>query len=111
MYGINNCDTIKKAKSWLNEHQIDFDFHDYKKLGTDETQLKSWVQELGWQQLINQRGTSWRKLDETRRHSMNNQDAIQVMQENPSIIKRPLLIVGDQKVLGFKSDQYQQLFN
>ena len=111
MYGINNCDTIKKAKSWLNEHHIDFDFHDYKKLGIEHSQLTQWVQQLGWEQLINKRGTSWRKLDESSKQNMDDQLAVTVMMDNPSIIKRPLLVMGEQKILGFDQQQYQQLFS
>ena len=111
MYGINNCDTIKKAKSWLNEHHIDFDFHDYKKLGIEHSQLTLWVQQLGWEQLINKRGTSWRKLDESSKQNMDDQLAVTVMMDNPSIIKRPLLVMGEQKILGFNQQQYQQLFS
>ncbi len=108
MYGIPNCDTIKKARNWLKEHQIEYQFHDYKKQGTDENQLKDWLQELGWEQLINKRGTSWRKLDENTRGNMDNQLALEVMLSNPSIIKRPLLILNDQTVLGFNEKTYQQ---
>ena len=111
MYGINNCDTIKKAKAWLNEHHIDFDFHDYKKLGIEHSQLTLWVQQLGWEQLINKRGTSWRKLDESSKQNMDDQLAVTVMMDNPSIIKRPLLVMGEQKILGFNQQQYQQLFS
>ena len=108
MYGIANCDTIKKAKNWLKDHAIEYQFHDYKKLGTDKSQLFEWLQELGWEQLINKRGTTWRKLDESTKASMDNNAAIKIMQDNPSIIKRPLLIINDQKILGFKEDIYQQ---
>ncbi len=108
MYGIPNCDTIKKARNWLKTHQIDYQFHDYKKQGTDESQLTNWLQELGWEQLINKRGTTWRKLDENTKSSMNNQAALKVMQNKPSIIKRPLLLLKNQKILGFKEDTYQQ---
>jgi len=108
MYGIPNCDTIKKARKWLTQHNIKYQFHDYKKLGTDEQQLQNWLQELGWEQLINKRGTTWRKLDESIKSSMDNEAAIQVMQDNPSIIKRPLLILKDQKILGFNENTYTQ---
>jgi len=108
MYGIPNCDTIKKARKWLTQHNIDYQFHDYKKLGTDELQLQNWLQELGWEQLINKRGTTWRKLDEKTKSTMDNQAAIKVMQDNPSIFKRPLLILQDQNILGFNENTYTQ---
>lgn len=108
MYGIPNCDTIKKARNWLKSNDIDYQFHDYRKQGTDENQLKTWLQELGWEQLINKRGTSWRKLDEDTKAKMDNKLAIQIMTDNPSIIKRPLLVINDHKILGFNETAYQQ---
>lgn len=110
MYGIANCDTIRKARNWLKSNDIDYQFHDYKKNGTDIQQLTDWVLQLGWQQLINKRGTTWRKLAEDTRSSMNDQLSIQLMTENPSIIKRPLLVTGNKIILGFKENIYQQEF-
>ena len=101
MYGIPNCDTIKKARNWLQQHEIEYQFHDYKKQGTDESQLQDWLHDLGWEALINKRGTSWRKLDEKTKATMDTQSAIKIMLDNPSIIKRPLLVLKDQKILGF----------
>ena len=109
MYGIANCDTIKKARHWMSQHEIDYQFHDYKKLGTDEEQLKSWIAEFGWEKIINRRGTSWRKLDESIRNSMDDSSALGVMQENPSIIKRPLLEVGQHRILGFNEAEYARV--
>lgn len=111
MYGIPNCDTIRKARKWLQQHAVNYRFHDYRKQGTDETQLKSWVDELGWEKLINKRGTSWRKLDEPTKAGMNDDSAIRVMLDNPSIIKRPLLQLRDRLILGFDESVYQQEFN
>jgi arsenate reductase (glutaredoxin) len=108
MYGIANCDTIKKARRWLTQNNIEVEFHDYKKLGTQQDQLQRWVQHFGWEQLINRRGTTWRKLDQATRDSMDDSRAIAVMQENPSIIKRPLLEIGDEYILGFNEQQYKQ---
>ena len=110
MYGIPNCDTIKKARNWLKSHDIEYQFHDYKKQGTDENQLTSWLQELGWEKLINKRGTTWRKLDDKTKSTMDNQFAIQIMSDNPSIIKRPLLVMNKQIILGFNENTYQQEF-
>jgi arsenate reductase (glutaredoxin) len=106
MYGIANCDTIKKARHWMSQHNIDYKFHDYKKLGTDEDQLKSWIAEFGWEKIINKRGTSWRKLDDSIRNNMDDARALGVMQENPSIIKRPLLETGQSIILGFNEAEY-----
>jgi arsenate reductase len=108
MYGIRNCDTIKKARAWLEQHAIPYQFHDYKKLGVEREQLTAWVAELGWEQLINKRGTSWRKLDEHQRSIMNDSLAVNAMLDNPSIIRRPLLVIGERKIIGFKEDSYVQ---
>lgn len=109
MYGIANCDTIKKARHWMAQHEVDYQFHDYKKLGIHLDQLHSWVAELGWEQIINKRGTSWRKLDESLRNNMDEQSAIAVMQDNPSIIKRPLLETGQCRIIGFDEMQYTKV--
>jgi len=108
MYGIRNCDTIKKARAWLEQHSIPYQFHDYKKQGVDRLELTAWVAELGWEQLINKRGTSWRKLDEHQKSIMDDNLAVNTMLDNPSIIKRPLLLIGDRKILGFNQDSYTQ---
>lgn len=110
MYGIPNCDTIKKARNWLKQHDVDYRFHDYKKQGVEPAQLRLWVDQLGWENLINKRGTSWRKLDESTRMNMDNELAIKVMLDNPSIIKRPLLVVQEHILLGYDEVKYQQEF-
>lgn len=110
IYGIKNCDTMKKAFKWLESNNIEYSFHDYKKAGLEELQANEWVNELGWENVINKRGTTWRKLDDTIKDTMNNEKAVQVMIENPSIIKRPLLIHNDSKTLGFKEAEYQTIF-
>ena len=111
MYGIKNCDTIKKARKWLEENGVDYQFHDYKKDGLSEAQLDSWLDELGFEALVNKRGTTWRKLPDDVKDNIDRDSARTVMLENQSIIKRPLLDTGSQKVLGFKADEYQQLFS
>ena len=111
MYGIKNCDTIKKARKWLEENGVDYQFHDYKKDGLSEAKLDSWLDELGFEALINKRGTTWRKLPDDIKDNIDRDSARAVMLENQSIIKRPLLDTGSQKVLGFKADEYQQLFS
>jgi Spx/MgsR family transcriptional regulator len=111
MYGIKNCDTIKKARSWLDQAAIEFTFHDYKKDGLDLALVDQWLDELGWEALINKRGTTWRALPDDLKTRMDNASARQAMLENPSIIKRPLLDTGSQKLLGFKPDTYAALFN
>ncbi|MDX5627920.1 MULTISPECIES: ArsC family reductase [unclassified Brenneria] len=115
MYGIKNCDTIKKARRWLEEQQVDYHFHDYRADGLDEARLRQFVALLGWQPLINTRGTTWRKLSEEQRSmiSANTADsesaAIALMLEQPAVIKRPLLVTNDGKaLLGFSADSYQE---
>ncbi|BDP18843.1 ArsC family reductase [Klebsiella pneumoniae] len=110
MYGIKNCDTIKKARRWLEAHQIEYRFHDYRADGLERAQLDTFIAELGWQALLNTRGTTWRKLDESLRNSIDNADAAAaLMLEMPAIIKRPLLCApGRPMLLGFSESSYQQ---
>lgn len=110
MYGIANCDTIKKAKKWLNERELTFQFHDYRKQELDPALLRSWVDELGWEALINKRGTTWRQLSDSVRNSVDKESAIVIMLENPAIIKRPLLVKGDERHLGFSDASYNTIF-
>ncbi|MCP3666134.1 MAG: ArsC family reductase [Gammaproteobacteria bacterium] len=110
LYGIPNCDTMKKARKWLTEHGIDYQFHDYKKLGVDETQLLSWIDELGWEPLLNRRGMMWRKLDHQIKENIEQTSAVKVMLETPSIIKRPVLDLGNRRIIGFSEATYQELF-
>ncbi len=110
MYGIPNCDTIKKARRWLEDHAVAYEFHDYKKSGVDKTMLTSWVSQLGWESLLNKRSTTWRGLDEAVKANLGETQAIKIMLAQPSIIKRPLLDDGKQLHLGFKADQYAKLF-
>ena len=109
LYGIKNCDTIKKAKKWLEEQQIAYQFHDYRADGLDAELLRTFIDQLGWESLLNTRGTTWRKLDESVRQSINNPDsAAELMLAQPAIIKRPLLAHNHRMLLGFNPDQYTQ---
>ena len=110
LYGIANCDTIRKARNWLRDHQVEYHFHDYRKEGLDLKQLRAWEKELGWEVLLNRRGQLWRKLPEDVRDSIDRASALQCMQDNPGIIKRPLLDLGDRRVVGFKAEEYATLF-
>jgi Spx/MgsR family transcriptional regulator len=110
IYGIPNCDTMKKARKWLDEHGVAYQFHNYKKDGLDEALLKHWVAELGWETLLNRRGMMWRKLDEQTKAHIDETSAIEVMLETPSIIKRPLLDVDDELYVGFSEDKYRSIF-
>jgi Spx/MgsR family transcriptional regulator len=109
LYGIPNCDTMKKARAWLDAHGVDYRFHDYKREGVDETRLRAWVEELGWETLVNRRGTTWRKLPEDVREGMDAEAAIRVMLETPSIIRRPVLDTGEVRHAGFSETDYERL--
>ena len=109
LYGIVNCDTIKKARKWLSDNGKDYSFHDYKKQGVPEKELRRWVKQLGWETLLNKRGTTWRKLDEATKASVDETSAIQIMLDNPSIIKRPVLSSDKTLLVGFSEDEYAQL--
>ena len=108
IYGIKNCDTMKKARLWLDTQGLSVEFIDYKKDGLSPELLAEFVQELGWQALINKRGTTYRKLDEQVKDTMDEKSAVSVMLENPSIIKRPLLVKDGKYLLGFKAETYQE---
>jgi Spx/MgsR family transcriptional regulator len=110
VYGIANCDTMKKARRWLDEHGVAYAFHDYKKHGLDEGLLRAWVAELGWDALVNRKGSTWRKLPPETRESMDQEAAIRVMLASPSIIRRPLIDTGSARHIGFSPEQYQGLF-
>ncbi len=109
MYGIPNCDTIKKARKWLDAHGVEFEFHDYKKAGVPETDLKKWSKQVGWEVLLNRRGTTWRKLDDKTKDSINEAAAIKLMLAQPSIIKRPVLVAGKTVLVGFDEAEYKNL--
>lgn len=109
IYGIKNCDTMNKAFKWLEENSLDYDFHDYKKLGADSDILKTTIKEHGWENVLNRRGTTWRKLDNITKENMNDESALQAALDNPSIIKRPLMVHNNKTYLGFKADDYQEI--
>jgi arsenate reductase len=110
LYGIPNCDTIRKARAWLTDHGIDHDFHDYRKQGADRDLLQSMAHQLGWEAMLNRRGTTWRKLPEAAKAQVDKQLALQLMQDNPAIIKRPILAHRNHLHLGFGAAQYQEIF-
>lgn len=111
LYGIANCDTIKKARKWLEGQAIDYRFHDYRKDGLERRWLESWCDELGWEALLNKRGTTWRQLPDDTKASVDRSQAIELMLAQPAMIKRPLLDQGAHRKLGFKPDDYQSYFN
>jgi arsenate reductase len=102
---------MKKARAWLAEHGIEYEFHDYKKAGIDEKTLRRWVKELGWQALLNTRGMMWRRLSQQVRDNIDERAAIELMLATPSIIKRPVLDTGKARHVGFKPEHYEQIFH
>ena len=110
IYGIKNCDTVKKARRWLEENGVDARFHDYRVDGLDDALLQTLVDKQGWEALLNTRGTTWRKLDESVRAACDNADAAKaLMLEHPAVIKRPFLLAASgESLLGFKPESYAQ---
>lgn len=107
LYGIPNCDTVKKARTWLGDHAVDCIFHDFKKAGIDRASLETWVAEHGWAVVLNRAGTTFRKLPEADRADLDASKAIALMLAQPSMIKRPVLDLGDRRIIGFKPETYE----
>jgi arsenate reductase len=110
IHGIKNCDTMKKARAWLDARGIAHAFHDYKTQGIAEATLRGWVRELGWEALLNRAGTTFRKLPEAEREGLDEARAIALMLAQPSMIKRPVLDLGDRRVVGFSPERYALVF-
>ncbi|MGK9065120.1 ArsC family reductase [Stutzerimonas chloritidismutans] len=106
LYGIKACDTMKKARTWLDAHGLEYQFHDYKSAGIDRAHLQAWCDEHGWQTLLNRAGTTFRKLDDAQKADLDQAKAIELMLAQPSMIKRPVLDLGDRTLVGFKPDIY-----
>ncbi|AMS43813.1 MULTISPECIES: ArsC family reductase [Aminobacter] len=107
MYGIKNCDTIKKARTWLEGHGVAYDFHDYKASGIDRKSLESWVKEFGWETVLNRAGTTFKKLPDAEKEGLDAEKAITLMHAQPSMIKRPMLDLGSHRLVGFKPEAYE----
>ncbi|MGF6273087.1 arsenate reductase [Massilia sp. UYP11] len=111
LYGIPNCDTVKKARTWLLENGHDFTFHDFKKQGLSRELVQGWLKDLDWETLVNRKGMTWRNLPDERKAQINDADsAIALMLENPSVIKRPVLQGVGPASVGFSADQYASKF-
>jgi Spx/MgsR family transcriptional regulator len=106
LFGIKACDTMKKARIWLDEHGVDYAFHDYKSSGIDREHLRQWCTEHGWETVLNRAGTTFRKLDDAQKADLDLDKAIELMVAQPSMIKRPVLDLGDRTLVGFKPDAY-----
>jgi len=109
LYGIRNCDTVKKARAWLDQRGVEYRFHDYKVAGIDMARLDRWCAEVGWEALLNRAGTTFRKLDDFQKQNLNQKKAIALMLAQPSVIKRPVVELGGKLVVGFKPQLYASL--
>lgn len=110
VFGIKNCDTMKKAMNWLGDNGIAYEFTDYKKAGIAEANLPDWNQRAGWQKLLNTRGLMWKKLSEDERAAVDEQKALKLMAQYPSLIKRPVLDTGTDLLVGFSPESYAEQF-
>ena len=110
IFGIKNCDTMRKAFAWLDGHGVQYEFHDYKDSGIDLARLKSWSQQVGWETLLNTRGTTWRKLSPAQQAHLDEAKALRLMSQNPSLIKRPVIEHGDALMVGFIPERYYEAF-
>jgi arsenate reductase len=108
IYGIKNCDTMKKARAWLDGHGVAYDFHDYKTEGISKDKLRRWSDEAGWETLLNRAGTTFRKLSDADKEGLNERRAIALMLAQPSMIKRPVLEAGGKLLVGFKPEIYEK---
>ena len=106
LYGIPNCDTVKKARVWLDQHGVVHTFHDYRKAGIDRARLEGWVAELGWEAVLNRAGTTFRALPDADKTGIDRAKAVDLMLAQPSMIKRPMLDLGDRRIAGFKPEIY-----
>jgi len=111
IYGIKNCDTMKKARAWLDSHGIAYQFHDYKTVGITRDKLETWCRQVGWQKLLNTAGTTFKKIDEEKKQDIDQQKAIALMLEQPSMIKRPVLERGRHLLIGFKPQEYAETYS
>ena len=109
IYGIKNCDTMKKARAWLDKKGVAYDFHDYKASGVDRARLAGWARKVGWEVLLNRAGTTFRKLPDGDKEGLTESRAIALMVAQPSMIKRPVLEGGGKLLVGFKPEQYEAL--
>jgi Spx/MgsR family transcriptional regulator len=110
VYGIKNCDSVKKARTWLEKHGVEYQFHDFREDGLDADSVDCWLGELGWETLVNKRSTTWKELDPALRDNMDDATARKSIIDHPTLIKRPLLDTGTERQCGFKPQAYEQIF-
>jgi len=110
LFGIKNCDTVKKARNWLDKHDVEYEFHDFKQAAPGKTQLQRWIKASGWETLLNRRGLTWRQLSDRQKQDVDAAKALQLMLEHPMLIKRPVIEHNSDVMVGFKEADYQQYF-
>ena len=110
IYGIKNCDTMKKARAWLDQHGVDYAFHDYKAAGIERERLEAWNKKVGWEMLLNRAGTTFRKLPDKDKTGLDAKKATALMLAQPSMIKRPVLDADGKLLVGFRPEQYEKMF-
>lgn len=109
IHGIKNCDTMKKARAWLDGRKVAYEFHDYKTAGIDRGKLEGWAKSVGWETLLNRAGTTFKKLPDSDKEGLTEKKALALMLAQPSMIKRPVLDVGGKLLVGFKADEYEKM--
>ncbi|MEM8560856.1 MAG: ArsC family reductase [Pseudomonadota bacterium] len=110
LFGIKNCDTVKKARRWLDDRNVEYHFHDFREDGLERHRVAAWLSELGWETLVNKRSTSWKALDSISRQSMNPETALLAVMSQPTLIKRPVLDTGHERYTGFSEQSYDAIF-
>jgi Spx/MgsR family transcriptional regulator len=110
LYGIKNCDTVKKARRWLDANGVDFQFHDFRIDGLDRNTIEAWLKTISWETLLNKRGSTWRKLEDPRKEQLDQTIAIELMLANPTLIKRPVITNNSDCMVGFKEAEYTAYF-
>jgi len=111
LYGIKNCDTVRKARKWLDSRNVEYRFHDFREDGIDQSTVADWLAELGWESLVNRRSTSWKALDTKTQQDMDARSALTAILDQPTLIKRPLLDTGSELHVGFSPESYARLLN
>jgi len=110
LYGITNCDTVKKARKWLEAHSVAYTYHDFRANGLAPETLREWAANIGWEALLNRRSRSWKELPESERATIDEANALRLMLSNPTLIKRPVVTMGDRIITGFSEDEFNVLF-
>ena len=110
VYGIKNCDTVKKARHWLEQNNVEYQFHDFRKDGLSQVKVNNWIKHIEWETLLNRRGTTWRKLSNQDKESINKSSVVKLMIAQPTLIKRPVIEVNKEIIVGFSEEIYQNTF-